>query len=149
MKITGRNLLKGKSLGTFRRHQESNGDAVSTAMVDNLKEKPETQTGLLSITSSIYDPLGFVSPFVLKAKMIFQTLCCLRLVDAEGRKHCSFVSAKAKLALLKMTTIPRLELATAVVSVKLDKMIKHHMQIPFAESVFWSDSMIVLQYLSN
>ncbi|XP_038074865.1 uncharacterized protein LOC119742766 [Patiria miniata] len=56
---------------------------------------------------------------------------------------------KTKLAPIKTATIPRLELAAAVVAVKLDKMIKLHMQIPFAESVFWSDSMIVLQYLRN
>ncbi|XP_038061252.1 uncharacterized protein LOC119731982 [Patiria miniata] len=180
----------------------------------NLKEKPDTRRGLLSVTSSIYDPLGFVSPIVLKAKMIFQTLCrlkigwdepipstileqwkrwltdlpliegmkvprCvkpvhseaivkaqlhhfadasergygavsyLRLTDTDGCNHCSFVMAKAKLAPLKTTTIPRLEMAAAVVSVKLDRMIKLHMQLQFAESIFWSDSMIVLQYLSN
>lgn len=31
--------------------------------------------GILSITSSVYDPLGFVTPFVLKAKLILQDLC--------------------------------------------------------------------------
>ena len=27
------------------------------------------------MTSSIYDPLGFAGPFVLKAKILFQELC--------------------------------------------------------------------------
>ena len=39
------------------------------------KEKPPTRRGLLSIISSVYDPIGFVSPFILKAKIILQKLC--------------------------------------------------------------------------
>ena len=34
----------------------------------NIMEKPSTRRGMLSITSSIYDPLGFVSPLILRAK---------------------------------------------------------------------------------
>ena len=36
---------------------------------------PATRRALLSTISSIYDPLGFVSPFVLKGKLILQQLC--------------------------------------------------------------------------
>eukprot|EP00794_Sanderia_malayensis_P005087 gene5087-biopygen4147 len=39
------------------------------------KNKPSTRRGMLSITSSIYDPVGFVVPFTLKAKMLLQSLC--------------------------------------------------------------------------
>ena len=39
------------------------------------KEKPATRRGILSIVSSIYDPLGFVSPCILPAKGILQDLC--------------------------------------------------------------------------
>ncbi len=42
-------------------------------------DKPATKRGVLSITSSVYDPLGFVSPFILKAKLIFQELCRRKL----------------------------------------------------------------------
>ncbi|CAG2252827.1 unnamed protein product [Mytilus edulis] len=41
----------------------------------NIKEKPSTRRGILSIVSSIYDPIGIVSPFVLTAKSILQGLC--------------------------------------------------------------------------
>ena len=43
------------------------------------KSKPPTRRGILSIVSSIYDPLGYVSPFVLRAKMILQGLTRLSL----------------------------------------------------------------------
>ena len=37
-----------------------------------LKRKPPTQGGLPSMVSSVYDPLDFISPFLLSAKiMIF------------------------------------------------------------------------------
>ena len=36
----------------------------------SVKEKPATRRGILSIVSSIYDPLGFVAPFILQAKLI-------------------------------------------------------------------------------
>ena len=39
------------------------------------KDKPYTRRGILSVTSSIYDPLGIISSIVLAAKKIIQDLC--------------------------------------------------------------------------
>ena len=41
----------------------------------NAKEKPATRRVILYVTSSIYDPLGYLSPFVLPAKCLLQDLC--------------------------------------------------------------------------
>jgi len=41
----------------------------------SLKDKYFTRRGILSIVSSIYDPLGLVAPFILSAKRIPQSLC--------------------------------------------------------------------------
>ena len=41
----------------------------------HLQDKPATRRGILSIASSLYDPLGFVAPFVLPAKILLQKLC--------------------------------------------------------------------------
>ena len=38
-------------------------------------EGPPTRRNILSIVSSLYDPLGMVAPFTLKAKLILQELC--------------------------------------------------------------------------
>lgn len=41
----------------------------------SLKDQPCTRRGILSIIASVYDPLGFICPFVLTAKSILQDLC--------------------------------------------------------------------------
>ena len=41
----------------------------------HLKYTPATRMGMLSTVSSIYDPLGFVAPFILPGRKIIQRLC--------------------------------------------------------------------------
>ena len=44
-----------------------------------LQDKPATHRGILSVRSTVFDPLGFLSPFVLPAKQITQEACRLKL----------------------------------------------------------------------
>ena len=44
-----------------------------------VRERPATRRGILSVMSSIYDPLGFVAPILLPVKIILQDLCRKRL----------------------------------------------------------------------
>lgn len=39
------------------------------------KDRPLTRRGVLSTLSSVYDPLGFIAPFVLVGKQILQEMC--------------------------------------------------------------------------
>ena len=41
----------------------------------NMKEKPKTRRDMLSTLSNVYDPLGFVAPFILQGRRILQHLC--------------------------------------------------------------------------
>ena len=45
----------------------------------NFKDKPYTKCGMLSMVSSIYDPLGLVSPFVLGGRQIIHILSLSQL----------------------------------------------------------------------
>lgn len=45
----------------------------------SLKDKPLTRQGILSVVSSVYDPLGFAAPFILLAKEILQDLCRMNI----------------------------------------------------------------------
>ncbi|KAI3375023.1 hypothetical protein L3Q82_021070, partial [Scortum barcoo] len=98
----------------------------------SLKDQPSTRRGCLSVIASLYDPLGFIAPFILKGKRILQELCHKgigwddplpeemkpRYKNDKDEVHCSLVMAKARVAPSKATSIPRLELAAAVVSTK-------------------------------
>ena len=44
-----------------------------------IKTRPPTRRGILSVVGSVFDPFGFVMPFVLPAKKILQDLCRLKL----------------------------------------------------------------------
>ena len=41
----------------------------------NISPNPSTRRDILSTIASIFDPLGFLAPFVLKGKIILQDLC--------------------------------------------------------------------------
>ena len=180
----------------------------------NTNERPLTRRGMLSVISSVYDPFGVVSPYVMKAKHMFQVECSsgrawddelsdvgkrrwlrwleelpsleslsvdrcfipqefgevvqcelhhfcdasqdgygavsyIRMIDVAGNIHCAFVISKSRLAPMKYTSIPRLELCAAVVAVKLDELLHRELRLPLSTSTFWTDSNIVLQYIKN
>ncbi|CAC5425027.1 unnamed protein product [Mytilus coruscus] len=73
----------------------------------------------------------------------------LRLVDTNEKVNCSLILGKSRLAPLKQTTIPRLELSGAVVACKLYEIIRDELEIKIDNVVFWTESMIVLGYIKN
>ncbi|XP_071482161.1 uncharacterized protein [Diadema antillarum] len=73
----------------------------------------------------------------------------LRVANPEGQVHCSLVIGKARVAPLKMVTIPRLELTAAVVAVKVKAFLDTELQLEGATHTFWTDSKVVLGYINN
>ena len=73
----------------------------------------------------------------------------LRQLDEDGQVHCTVVISKSRVAPLRVTTIPRLELCAAVLATQLDCMVHHELDIEICRSVFWTDSTVVLQYIQN
>ena len=72
-----------------------------------------------------------------------------RLVNQDGRIHCSFMIGKARVAPLKPTTVPRLELTAATTSTKVATQMKREMTLVPDFETFWTDSKVVLGYISN
>ena len=73
----------------------------------------------------------------------------LRLINENNRVHCSFVMGKSRVTPLKCVTIPRLELAAAVLSVRMSEQLKRELDMKIVDEVFWSDSKVVLGYINN
>lgn len=181
----------------------------------SLQEKSHTRRGILSVASSLYDPLGLVAPVTLIPKLVLQNACryklrwdeviaendastwthwlqslpelskvcidrCLKpceldmstsvvelhmfsdasehaygsavyskIYDVNGNTKCSLVIGKSRLAPIKAMSIPRLELAAAVLSVKLYKLATRELEFEIHKRYFWTDSMIVLGYINN
>ncbi|XP_067947248.1 uncharacterized protein [Watersipora subatra] len=183
--------------------------------INNIKEKPQTKRGILSVVSQLFDPLGFLCPFILLGKNILQKVTklnvgwdddingelkelwlkwvaelafldqiqiprCLKpanfgetvrtelhhfsdasdhgigaasyikLIDDQGNVHTTLLAGKSKVIPSKQqVTIPRLELLGAVAATKLAKMLRTELSMHIDGEYFWTDSKIVLGYISN
>ena len=73
-----------------------------------LKDKPLTRRGILSTVSSIYDPLGFTAPFLLRGKRILQLLCRESVGwDDAIPDELQWEMWRNELPLLEMMEVPR------------------------------------------
>ena len=73
----------------------------------------------------------------------------LPMVDSKGDIHISLVMSKTKVAPIKRMSIPRLELCGAQVLAKLLDHVKDVLQVPASDIYAWTDSEIVLHWLSG
>ena len=78
----------------------------------------------------------------------YGAVCYLRL-NHQQAAVCYFLLGKSRVAPSKSVTIPRLELAAAVVGVKLAQVILKEMDCKISRVLYWTDSTSVLQYISN
>ena len=87
--------------------------------------------------------------FSNKSQHGYAAVAFLRFVDDRGRVHCKFVIGKKRNTPLNQRAVPRLELQAAVISTRLHLMIMDELDLPINSATFWTDSMIVLQYVTN
>ncbi len=79
----------------------------------------------------------------------YSTVTYIRLQNDKNQVHTAFILGKSRVSPLKQVTIPRLELTAAVLTVKVDRMVRSELQLPLEKSQFWTDSTSVLKYIKN
>ena len=180
----------------------------------NKTQKADTMRGVLSTISSVFDPLNFAAPVIMRGKQIMQalwrrktpwdeplsgeilekwhnwkrdllrledmtiprcyfsrpdhgsailqlhhfcdasevgygTVTYLRIEYPDGETECSFVTAKSRNAPIKSVSIPRLELQGALLAARVDDAVRRELDLNPEKVVFWTDSMITLNYIKN
>lgn len=71
------------------------------------------------------------------------------MVNHNNNIHVAFMMGKARVAPLKKITIPRMELAAAVLATRVDTLLRTELQLQLESSMFWTDSQSVLKYIAN
>ncbi|KAK3727752.1 hypothetical protein QZH41_005216 [Actinostola sp. cb2023] len=80
----------------------------------------------------------------------YGTVTYLRTEYPDGFIKCSFVTGKSKTAPIKSVSIPRLELQGALLAARVDHAVRNELRsFHFEKVVFWTDSMITLNYINN
>ncbi len=81
---------------------------VDRDTLDQMQGKAATRRGILSVVSSLFDPLGMIAPYIMKAKLLLQELCRKKLkwdeaIDEFERKQWTrWISDLAKLKEVKV-----------------------------------------------
>ncbi|XP_072048282.1 uncharacterized protein [Amphiura filiformis] len=78
------NLPSDRALGV---RWDAETDKLGFFYNEDQKWNVNNRRSMLSIVSSIYDPMGMVAPYVVKAKMILQTLCQQKIGWDEEIPH--------------------------------------------------------------
>lgn len=73
----------------------------------------------------------------------------LRQVNDRNEVYTCVLMGKARVTPLKPVTIPRLELSAATTSAKVATLLKKELTIKLSSEVFWTDSKVVLGYITN
>ena len=181
------------------------------------EEKPWSRRGVLSTVSSVFDPLGVVSPVTVTGRVLVQKLCALscgwddllpavlaeewrewldrareldlvrldrsivgppgevlttqlhvfadasesahsavaylrrevRSSEGKTERFVAFLMGKSLVNPIRFVSVPRLELAAAVLAVRVRKVLQRELGTRFDTVHMWTDSMIVLSCIRN
>ena len=83
------------------------------------------------------------------SKEAIGTAVYLREVDGEGEISVSLLYGRSKIAPVHSTSIPRLELCSAVLATQAVSIIRKELDVEINEEIYYSDSKVVLGYIQN
>ena len=79
----------------------------------------------------------------------FGAVAYLRTTDDHGHHTCRFIMGKTRVAPLKRISIVRLELQAALLGARLAHAVTRELTRPISSTTFWTDSSVVLSYVSS
>ena len=82
-----------------------------------------------------------------ESKASYGKVSYVKIVEASGQIHYSVLFGKARVAPLKIITIPRLELF--VLTMRQGQFLRRELEQPDVGEVFQCDSQVVLGYVNN
>lgn len=86
--------------------------------------------------------------FVDASKDGYAAVCYFRLIKND-KVTCSLIGSKTRVAPIKITSVPRLELMAALIGARFAKFICENHKIVIKKRIFWSDSKIVLSWINS
>ena len=101
------------------------------------------------LSSSFIDSAAQLVYFSDASERGYGSCAYIRAVNKEGHIRVALVMSKGRLSPVKNISIARLELCAAVQSIRNDVLLRREMDIPFIDSLFFTDSEIVRSYIQN
>ena len=102
-----------------------------------------------SVQPRLFDGYAELHVFSDASQHAFGACAFLRCITPSGQITVRLIMAKSHVAPIKQMTIPRLELQAACTAAKLAASIKRGMDLSMVPMYFWTDSRIVLGYITN
>ncbi|VDP38910.1 unnamed protein product [Schistosoma margrebowiei] len=87
--------------------------------------------------------------FTDASELTYGVVAYIRYEGVSGQIHCLFLLAKSRVARLKHTTIPRMELTACVLCAKIGRHAREQSSIPISSVIYWTDSTVVLHCIKN
>ena len=83
------------------------------------------------------------------SQLVYGTVTYIRMMNDDEEVLCSFLLSRSRVALLKTLSIPRLELMAAVLAIQVDHMLRKELNVLLQETIYWTNSVIVLKCIEN
>ena len=83
------------------------------------------------------------------SQLVYGTVTYIWMMNDDEEVLCSFLLSRSRVALVKTLSIPRQELMTAVLAIQVDHMLRKELNVLLQETIYWTNSVIVLKCIEN
>ncbi|XP_035207028.1 uncharacterized protein LOC118181903 [Stegodyphus dumicola] len=157
--------------------QEDSLSIETSCLTEISRRKKSTKRLILQTAGKIYDPLGLITPFTVRIKLLLQKLWLRKLpwdeelpsdlndewshqklygaavyvkVQNEEKISVNLLASKSRVSPVKKVSLPRLELLGALIAARLGTEVKKVLDRKDSSNIFfWSDSKVTLYWIKG